>query len=106
MDHVSVRKPTFEDILWEGWTVVDGFKDAWADKRYQTKLNSGVRSFKWALTGVYEQKRAEKIVAAIEKRLKKKGLDVVKASLAGAEVHHNGHWDGKTYGVRIHIAGL
>lgn len=106
MDHVSVRKPTFEDILWEGYSVVDGFKDAWAHRRYQTKLKNGDRSFKWALTGVYEQKQAELIVAAIERRLKKKGLNVVKASLASTEVHHNAHWDGDTYGVRIHIAGL
>lgn len=103
MDNVSVSKPTFDDILWEGYGVISRFKDVSAIKQYQTKLKSGVRSFKWALTGVYDVKKAQQIVDAVERQLVEKGLLVVKASLAGTEVHHNAHWDGDTFGVRIHI---
>lgn len=104
MDHVSVRKPDFKDILWEGYGAIRQSR-ASSLKMYQTKLKNGDRSFKWCLFQVYDKEKAQRIVDAIERRLKKKGLNVVKAAVAVTE-SRSGNIGEIPYGVRIHIAGL
>ncbi len=101
MKHISVRTPTPGDILHEGSMAIRGGELG----SYQVKLKNGGRSFKWILFRCYDEKRAQKIVNMVEKRLVSKGLNVVKACVAKCE-DRGAPIDKVAYGVRIHISDL